>query len=164
MSIEHIRAIKEAAKLPKEKKVYRIPKKSAKKIAQEKEEMTERKISGGGEKERWFKARRAEMRGLCQHCGAKSSKDSDNYFRHSIAHLLPKNLFKSVSTHPDNWIELCYFPPSCHSNFDNKILDIMELNCFDEVIRKFVAIYPSIAPAERKYIPDVLLQYVEAER
>lgn len=164
MSIENIRRIKEQARLPKQQKRYTIPKKSKKKLAQEAVEKTERKVSGGGELQRWFDERRKEMTGKCAHCGSKTSKFSDQYFRHSIAHLLPKRLFKSVATHAENWLELCYHAPSCHANFDNLTLDMIELNCFSEVIRKFVAIYPSIAAEERKYIPDVLLQYIEVEK
>lgn len=163
MSIENIRRIKEVAKLPKEKKRYALPKKSAKKLQQEKEEKAA-KVGGGSELDRWFKQRRYALTGICAHCGGKTSKNSDQYYKHSIAHLLPKRLFKSVATHPDNFIELCFFGNSCHTNFDNHTLDLIDLNCFDEVIRKFVGIYPDIAPKERKYIPDILLQYIEVEK
>lgn len=163
MSIENIRRIKELAQLPKEKKRYKIPAKSAKKLKAEAEEKVVR-IGGGNELDRWFTERRKEMVGQCWHCGDKSCKDSDQYFKFSIAHLLPKNLFKSVKTHPLNWIELCFWNKSHHTNYDNKTLDIIELNCFDEVIKRFVAMYPDIAPKERKYIPDILLQYVEIEK
>lgn len=160
---DNIRRIKEKAKLPREKKKYTIPKKSAKKLRQEAEEKAVNKVSGGSELDRWFQARRKEMRGHCLHCGGKSCKYSDQYFKFSIAHILPKNLFKSIKTHPLNWIELCHFDKSCHTNLDNHSLDITELNCYDLVIERFIAIYPDIAPKERKYIPDVLLQYVKNE-
>lgn len=162
MGLNEIRKLKEQAKLPKQKIPYRIPKKSAKKIAQEKEEKVQR-VGGGNELDRWFKERRKGMTGLCAHCGDPSCKNSDQYYKFSIAHILPKNLFKSVKTHPQNWIELCFWNKSHHTNFDNKTLDIMELNCFDTVIQRFVAMYPGIAPKERKYIPDVLLQYINTE-
>jgi hypothetical protein len=159
---DNIRRIKENAKLPKQKKPYRMPKVSEKKKAQMKEEKAIR-VAGGSEMDRWFEARRQEMQGYCLHCGGRSCKDNDKYFKFSIAHLLPKNLFKSVRAHPLNWIELCFWDKSCHTNYDNKTLDIIELNCYDVVIERFIAIYPAIAPKERKYIPDVLLQYVKNE-
>lgn len=130
------------------------------------------------EMDRWFKERRKEMTGACQHCGGKTQMDIDvmvkfvkgigkivspNY-KYSVAHLLPKSVFKSVATHPDNWIELCHFGKSCHKNFDDHYLDLMELNCFDTVIEKFVRMYPSIAPEEKRRIPQVLLQYIEVEK
>lgn len=119
------------------------------------------KVSGA-ELQRWFEDRQKEMTGVCKHCGGKTQKIAAN-FRNSIAHILPKAYFKSVATHPDNWIELCFYGNSCHTNLDNMSLDIMELNCFDEVIQKFVAMYPSIAINERRRIPNVLLQYIETE-
>lgn len=119
--------------------------------------------SGGAELQRWFEARRREMSGVCMNCGGKTQKYADNY-KNSVAHLLPKAYFKSVATHPLNWIELCFYGDSCHTNFDNKMLDITELNCFDEVIKRFVAMYPSIAQEERQRIPNILLQYIEVEK
>lgn len=160
---DNIRRIKEEAKLPKEKKRYVLAKKSAKKLKQEAEEKTANKVSGGSELDRWFQDRRKEMGGYCLHCGERSCKYSDQYFKFSIAHILPKNLFKSVKIHPLNWIELCHFDNNCHTNFDNHSLDLIELNCYDVVIERFVAMYPDIATKERKYIPDVLLQYVKNE-
>jgi len=161
--IEHIRAIKAAAQLPKQPKIRKpIAKKSKKKLQQEAKDTIIKK-TGGAELDRWFQDRRKEMTGHCWHCQGVSCKNSHEYYKFSIAHLLPKRLFKSIATHPLNWIELCFWEQSCHTNFDNNTLDITELNCYDIVIERFVAMYPAIAPKERKYIPDVLLQYVKNE-
>lgn len=119
--------------------------------------------SGSAEMTRWFKERRLEMTGRCRHCGEKTCRDSDTYFKCSIAHILPKAYFRSVATHPLNWIELCFWGRSCHTNFDNYSLDISELNCYDEVIEKFVAMYPSIDAKERRRIPSVLLHYINVD-
>ncbi len=113
--------------------------------------------------DRWFSDRRKEMTGLCAHCGDRSCKNSDQYFKFSICHILPKNIFKSVKNHPLNWIELCFWNKSHHTNFDNKTLDITELNCYDQVIERFVAMYPDIDKKERKYIPATLLQYINTD-
>ena len=90
--------------------------------------------------------------------------DNDIYWKFSIAHLLPKAYVKSVRTHPDNWLELCHFGNGCHNMYDTNMLDLMDMNCFDTVINKFVAMYPSIALQERRRIPNILLQYVETEK
>ena len=169
MGAEEIRRLKEKALLPKEKKVYRLNKVSTKTLerkAKESDEIEKGKelTTGGADLKRWFEDRRKELTGRCAHCGGRSCKDSDQYWKFSIAHILPKNIFKSVATHPLNYIELCFFNNSCHTNFDNKTLDIMDLNCFDTVIQRFVAIYPAIDVKERRYIPDVLLQYIEIEK
>lgn len=112
----------------------------------------------------WFKARRSEMTGFCANCGGKSCRDDDKYYKFSIAHLVPKSHFKSVATHPDNWLELCHFGNSCHTNLDNNMIDLTELSCFDTVIQKFVKIYPHIAQDEKRRIPKILLDYIETEK
>lgn len=166
MGAEEIRRLKMEAGMPKSKKNYRLNKVSPKTLerqAKQAEGIEEGKslVAGDSDLKRWFEERRKELTGRCAHCGGRSCKDSDQYWKFSVAHILPKIIFKSVATHPLNYIELCFFNNSCHTNFDNKTLDIMDLNCFDLVIQRFVAIYPIIATKERRYIPDVLLQYVE---
>ncbi|MGI9215152.1 MAG: hypothetical protein ACR2HS_05890 [Gammaproteobacteria bacterium] len=116
-----------------------------------------------GELWRWFEKQRSLMKGICSHCGGKTQKNDDNTFHYSICHLLPKNHFKSVATNDNNWIELCYYGQSCHSNLDNHIIDLTQLNCFDEVIEKFVKMYPFIAKEERRRIPSILLEYIKNE-
>lgn len=161
---DNLRRIKEQASLPKQPKIRKqIAKVSEKKKKQLKEEKAINKSKGGSELSRWFDSRRLEMTGKCDHCQGKTSKDSDKYFAFCIAHILPKNIFKSVKAHPLNWVELCFFQNSCHTNFDTHAIDITELNCYDVVIERFIAMYPDIDPKERKYIPDVLMQYVKNE-
>lgn len=155
MGLEEIRRLKSTAGMPKPKKTYVIPKKSAKKIKQD--------ILAKGDDEAlglWFDDRRNDLTGKCHHCGGKSCKKDDKYFKFSICHILPKAYFPSVATHPLNFIELCFWEKNCHGNWDNKILDMTDLNCFDEVIEKFVTMYPCIDKKERRRIPEILKQYV----
>ena len=116
---------------------------------------------GTFELQRWFEERRKEMTGVCRHCCGRTQAGTTSY-KCSIAHILPKAYFPSVATHHLNWVELCFYGKSCHTNFDNKMLDMMDLNCFDEVIEKFIAMYPDIAEKEKRRIPDILLQYVKS--
>lgn len=109
----------------------------------------------------WFKARRLQLTGKCVNCGAKSCRDDDNYYKFSIAHIFGKALFKSVATHPLNFLELCFWgESSCHSNLDNGMIDLIDMNCWDEIVTKVNLIYPDIAPKERRRIPQVLLNYL----
>lgn len=159
---ENLRRIKAEAGRPKIKKVYKIPPKSQKKLAQEAEEKKGKKDSSA-DKERWFQDRRKEMAGFCKNCRNPSYKKSQEYFRFSIAHILAKrkNMFPSVATHPENWVELC---GDCHTNLDNCMIDLTDLACWDEVVVKFQKMYPSIAPEERKRIPKILLQYINTDK
>ena len=111
----------------------------------------------------WYLERRKEMTGKCSHCGEKSCKDNDKYFHYSIAHILEKSTVPSVATNVNNWVELCHFGNGCHSMMDRKLLSLINMNCFDEIVNKLVKMYPSIAPQERRRIPSVLLEYIKTE-
>lgn len=112
--------------------------------------------------ERWFKERQREMVGRCANCSGKSEAHTKMY-KCSIGHILPKAYFPSVATHPDNWIELCFYGNSCHTNFDNKMLDLIDMNCFDQIITKFAKMYPFIAQDEKRRIPPILIEYLKTE-
>lgn len=112
--------------------------------------------------EQWFNDRHKEMKGVCKNCGGKTQKGQVNY-KNSVAHILPKAYFPSIATHPDNFIELCFYGESCHTNMDNKTLDLIDMNCFDEIVEKVCKMYPSIAQEERRRIPKILLEYIKTE-
>ena len=119
------------------------------------------KAEASAELERWFLDRRKEMIGVCVNCGRPSCKNDDKYYKFSLAHLLPKAYVKSVATHPSNFLELCFWGDnSCHTNFDNGMLDLTQMNCWDEIVRKFQEMYPSISREEKRRIPEILLQYI----
>lgn len=112
---------------------------------------------------RWFNDRRKEMTGKCAHCGGKTEKHNDATFKCSIAHILPKAYVKSVATHESNFLELCFYGNSCHSQMDNKNLDLTEMSCWDEIVVKFQKMYPFIIDSEKRRIPDILLQYLNTD-
>lgn len=114
------------------------------------------------EQERWFRDIRKIMTGKCMNCGGKTEAHT-KLFKNSIAHILPKAYFKSVATHPDNFLELCFYGNSCHSQMDNKMLDLIDMNCFDTIIQKFVKMYPNIAQDEKRRIPPILIEYLKIE-
>lgn len=155
---ENLRLIKQNAGKPKEKVFKRIAPISAKKQAKLIEEK-----EGVAELWSWFEDRRREMTGTCLHCQGVTEKKNDKQFHFSIAHILPKKLFDSVKTHPLNWIELCYYGSSCHSNMDNFILDMTDMHCWDTIVERFQAMYPDIAKEERKHIPDTLRNYINVD-
>lgn len=71
----------------------------------------------------WFDDRRQELSGICQcGCGKPSSKDSDQYYKYSIAHIFPKAIFKSIATHPVNYVERAFWG-GCHTIMDTKGID-----------------------------------------
>lgn len=124
---------------------------------------------GVGELGKWFMDRKAEMIGICQHCSGKTmialidEAEREAKFHYSVCHVLSKSAFPSVATHPDNWIELCYYGNSCHKNWDDGHISTTDLNCFGIVIDKIVKMYPSISPEERRKIPAQILEYVKTD-
>lgn len=112
---------------------------------------------------KWFKDRHSEMTGKCANCGGKTQKGQKNY-KCSVCHILPKAIFPSVATHPLNFIELCFYEESCHTNLDNGIIDVSKMKCYKLIIVRFLKIYPSIAKNERKNIPDVFMQHLQPKK
>lgn len=129
--------------------MYQIPKKSKKKLEQEKAERAER---GGADtfKETWFKARRREMVGVCQcGCARKSSKQENDHFRSSIAHIFPKAKFESVMYHPLNWVERNFWD-GCHANMDQRGLDRWpNMADWDDIKEKFFVLSPLLTDEDR---------------
>lgn len=107
----------------------------------------------------WFLDRRSEMTGFCQcGCGRRSSKYEDDHYKASAAHILSQRLFLSVAAHPFNFIEMNFWD-GCHTNMDDRSVELWpNMECWEEIVRRFAIIYPCIAPAEVRYIPDVLLK------
>jgi hypothetical protein len=106
----------------------------------------------------WFAETRLKMTGICMHCGNPTCKYDDLYYKHCIAHILPKAYIKSVRVHPWNWIELCFWENNCHANYDNNILEVAKMNCYNIIIDRFTIIYPFVIHSERRRIPDVLIE------
>lgn len=136
-------------KPPKEKKVYKIPKKSAKKIAEEKAEK-EMRVDGDSVKEKWFQAQRKIMLGTCQcGCARPSSKKEDDHFRSSIAHIFPQRLFPSVQFNNLNWVERNFWD-GCHGNMDNKSMDLWPMFAdWNDIKERFHNLAPLLTDAER---------------
>lgn len=162
MGIENIRKLKEEAELPKQKKVYRIPKKSAKKLAKEKEE---RKQRGGKDTtlQKWYKERQRFMLGFCEECGAKTETKNYTYAIRSICHILAKRetVCPSVATHPMNWIELC---EQHHDRFDKSNWEELEKwKCWPIVAERLTWLYDSIAKEELRHFPGSVLEQIKKE-
>lgn len=109
------------------------------------------------ELDEWFAARALEMTGICANCGGRTTKGDPKYWKFSIAHILPKNKIKSLATHPLNFIELCHFGKSCHKNMDDKILNLQDMKCWNDIQSRFAIMYPYIPKEEYQFIPDTLL-------
>lgn len=99
-----------------------INKKSDKKIEIEKS----LRLSDDVKLDKWYEDRRKEMTGRCALCGGKTEKLNDKTYRRSIHHLLDKrkSMFPSLKTHPLNFLEVCFYGNSCHSNIHNEGINL----------------------------------------
>lgn len=107
---DNIRRIKEQAGEPKQKKVYTIPKisaKRAKQIEQDKKTFEQDKVFY---KEIWDASPH-----VCQSCGVKLGKEPLTLFFH---HLLPKAKYEALRHIPENIMILC---PNCHSQAETDL-------------------------------------------
>lgn len=139
---------------PEKKPIRQI---SLKKQAQKEAERKLVSSDGDTLKEKWFKARRKEMTGICAcGCGEPSQKRDDLYFRHSAAHIFPKGLFESVMYHPLNWVERRFWAgihgtSACHSIMDEAGLDRwLGMEDWDSIKEKFHILAPLLTPEERR--------------
>lgn len=74
----------------------------------------------------------------CQNCGEKINASFQPH--HNIAHILPKQRYKSVATHPDNKVFLCAskdYRNACHEKFDSGASAMVEMPVFLLAVEKF---------------------------
>lgn len=108
---------------------------------------------GGGEdtvKEKWFRSRQRELKGICQ-CGCKQpyNKKDELHFRSSCCHIFPQRLFPSVQYHAKNFIERCFWG-GCHTNLDEQGMGRWPAMAdWSEIKEKFHILAPLLTDEER---------------
>lgn len=128
MPLAELQKIRQERNIVKPKKIYNIPKRSQKKIAQEKIQRTLKPVNAATHKEEldeWFNMVAEEIK-KCPFCMECGSFIHEKYYRHASAHILPKSIFKSVATNKYNYLILgasC----GCHHAFDNGFAIEMEV-------------------------------------
>lgn len=76
---------------------------------------------------------------ICQNCLQPINASFNTHW--NIAHILAKGTYKSVSTHPDNFVILCSSKDNtkndCHKYFDDHILSRPQMRVFSIAKEKF---------------------------
>ena len=132
------------------KKVYSLPKQSEKKKA----ELTDiKKDKANGilsPLDIWFNNTRVKLTGFCAcGCGEKSQKNDNKYYRHCCCHIFPKSKFKSIATHPQNYVERAFLG-GCHSVMDDTSMERWpNMEDWETIKAKFYLLSPLI-PAKEK--------------
>lgn len=153
-----------------EKKKYKIPAKSAKRIAKEKEQ----KEALGGELsplDQWFEDRMKESAPVCAECGMDAQwvlqPQYNKIWKACQAHILPKKkgAFPSVAAHPLNHIVL--FPSwgghlcGDHGFYDSNWYNATTMKIWPIVEQRVWELYPLLNEAEKKRLPDALKKMIE---
>lgn len=163
MGLEEIRRLKLGAGIPKPKKTKYIPKKSAKKIAKEKEEKELQKINVDT-KEQWYDDRMKESLPVCMNCGMEApwllQPEYEKIWRACQAHILPKRKtqFPSVAQHPLNHMVL--FPVwgghlcGCHDEYDSGWYNATTMKVWPIAVHRFKEFESAIDKKEAYRIPE----------
>lgn len=141
-----------------------IPAKSKKRVEKEKAQKQEKGPDHETDLQQWFNHIMATEKPVCWETGEEidTTEPDQRGWRGSIAHVLPKKLFKSVATHPDNYLILKMYGGT-HDRYDSSWAKAQKMKVWPEAVRRFVKIYPSIADSEKKYIPDCLIKHLPEE-
>jgi len=82
----------------------------------------------------------------CQNCGGKIQVWSNPH--HNIAHILPKQRYKSVATNQNNKLFLCASKDeqnACHERFDSGTSSMLEMTVFQLAVEKFKTFKEEVA-------------------
>lgn len=145
----------------KEKKKNFINRKGEKALAAEKQKKED---GTDAAEDKWFDDRGKELTGRCLFCGGPTEKGKPME-RCSVAHLFAKRkeMFPSIKLHPENSIELCHYNNSCHTNFDNHMIELSTIKeqhheAWFEILRKTSILYPVMTQSEKNKVPEILLK------
>lgn len=148
---------------PPEKKVRKpIAKKSKKTIAREKAEREQRN-GGCTELQKWYDAIMEKEEGKCWETGERINKQDRLGWHGSIAHILPKDLYPSVSTHPLNYMILKMWGGT-HGQYDSSWEAASKMKVWPyalKIIKTVLA--PLLTPEEKRKLPDLIIQELPPE-
>jgi hypothetical protein len=134
----------------------------AKKIPKVSLKKKEQQTTTNEELEKWFKDTATLMKGFCFNCGGTSCKGNIKYQKFSQAHLFAKNdkAFSSIKSNLLNFVELCYFNNSCHSNFDNNGYEYAKdkmPKLWNLILERAKILIPLMTQQEQARIPKIIL-------
>lgn len=135
-------------------------------ISEKRKEKLKEQGTGKDQLHAWFEARRAEMTGKCALCGGKTEKHNDETFKRSIHHLFDKRptMFPSVALNIHNFLEVCFYGNSCHTNIHNGTITwelLKDSAEWEMIMEKVKKVFPYIDKSEKKNIPEVVLKELE---
>lgn len=101
----------------------------------------------------WYKEQIAQIPELCENCHQKIVRIPGLTERTYVAHILPKSKVKSVATHDDNRLFLCW---DCHTKYDGRQDKASVMPVVGLAKERFNNFRHLILQKEQKYIPEYL--------
>lgn len=89
---------------------------------------------------------------VCQNCGAPIKAWFNPTW--NIAHILKKSVYKSVATHPENFVILCAHKDeqnNCHEKFDGALSNRINMPVFNLALQKFVKLKDDCLERGKEY-------------
>lgn len=162
--------------LPKEavaKAKKPIPKKSAKRIEEDRL-VKEALNSEDTELQKWYENIMKTEKNQCWETGEWIDKYEDIVvddeivgqkfsmgWHGSIAHILPKNLFPSVKTHPSNYMILKMWGGT-HGQYDSSWLNASKMKVWGHACKIFNILYPLLTQEEKAKLPEIILKEIKS--
>lgn len=143
---------------PVKKEQKPIPAKSAKKIAQEKAERS----GNDTDLQQWYARIMETENPVCWETGERINKADKKGWQGSIAHVLPKSLFPSVATHPQNYMILKMWGGT-HGQYDSSWENASKMKVWGHACKIFNILYPLLTREEKAKLPDVIIQEIKPE-
>lgn len=114
----------------------------------------------------WYETIMAAEDAQCLECklqgtGGFIGKHNKIAWHGSIAHVLPKAIFPSVKTHPDNYVILSMYNCCHHGQYDASWDKAMKMNVWAIVKPKLRILIPLLPQREYGKLPDVIRDLYE---
>lgn len=103
----------------------------------------------------WYENRIAECTWICWECEVNGFSTIRNYQFAAQAHLLPKEHFGSVATHPLNYACL---PATCgcHSRYDKSWMSASTMKMWPIALDRIMVLIPLLTEKEYRKLPDII--------
>jgi hypothetical protein len=124
----------------------------------------EAKEARGGEAtelQKWYQKIMDSEVPKCWETGEKIDKNDKFGWHGSIAHILPKELFPSVETHPVNYMILKMWGGT-HGQYDSNWENAAKMKVWPYALKTIIGtLFPCLTPEEKRKLPEVILQEID---
>lgn len=117
----------------------------------------ELRIEGKTELQIWYATIMKKERGKCWETGEPIDKTDTMGWHGSIAHVLPKEHYPSVMTHPLNYMVLKMWGGT-HGQYDSSWENASKMKIWDYALKIINILYPLLTSVERRKLPDLIIQ------